>query len=436
LFSRIWTPHPPSFSSQKALLPNNPFIFEDDIYSFLSRILLMIRSVTDLDVQGKKVLVRVDFNVPLHEDGTITDDKRIVESLPTIENLTSRGAIVILMSHLGRPKGKRNLAYSLAPVAAHLRTLTTAHVHFADDCIGEAAQSVIASANPGDIVLLENVRFYAEEEANDADFITSLAHLGDMYVNDAFGTAHRAHATTTGIASHFTERAAGLLMQKELQYLGDALGKPQRPFTAILGGSKVSGKIDVIRQLMNNCDTILIGGGMMFTFYKAMGYETGSSLVEADKVSLAKDILDAAKAQNVHLLLPTDAVIANAFSNEAERTIVTVDHIPAGWMGLDIGPATCAAYTEAILSSKTIVWNGPMGVFEMSNFAAGTLAVAQALTQATAQGAITVIGGGDSAAAIAQFGLEKQVSHVSTGGGASLEFLEGKPLPGVEALSL
>ncbi len=394
----------------------------------------MIRSVTDLDVHGKKVLVRVDFNVPLQEDGTITDDKRIVESLPTIENLRTRGAIVILMSHLGRPKGKRNLTYSLAPVAAHLRTLTTAQVHFADDCIGATAQAVIATAQPGDIVLLENVRFYAEEESNDPAFIQSLADLGDIYVNDAFGTAHRAHATTTGMASHFSERAAGLLMQKELQYLGDALGKPQRPFTAILGGSKVSGKIDVIRQLINTCDTILIGGGMMFTFYKAMGYETGSSLVETDKVGLAKEILELAHSQNVRLVLPTDTIIANAFSNEAEHQIVTVEHIPAGWMGLDIGPATCAAYSEAILSSKTIVWNGPMGVFEMSNFAAGTLAVAQSLTQATSHGAITVIGGGDSAAAIAQFGLEKQVSHVSTGGGASLEFLEGKPLPGVQAL--
>lgn len=396
----------------------------------------MIRSLSDMNVQGKKVLVRVDFNVPLNDELHITDDKRIVESLPTIKYLTENGAIVILMSHLGRPKGKKNLKYSLLPVAKHLRTLLSNTVYFADDCIGEQAVSVINEVKSGDIVLLENLRFYEQEEANDEHFAQQLASLGDVYVNDAFGTAHRAHASTAGITKHFSEKAAGLLMQRELQYLGDVLGSPQRPFTAILGGSKVSGKIDVINQLLNTCDTILIGGGMMFTFYKAMGYETGSSLVEEDRITLAAEILEKAKEKNIRLILPTDTIIADSFSNEAAHSNSSVQAIPQGWMGLDIGAESCEVFRKEILNSKTVVWNGPMGVFEMSNFAHGTLTVAKALAEVTEQGAITVIGGGDSAAAIAQFGLEKSVSHVSTGGGASLEFLEGKILPGVEALSV
>ena len=396
----------------------------------------MIHSIEDLTVQGKKVLVRVDFNVPLDDDGHITDDKRIVESLPTIRYLTSQGAIVILMSHLGRPKGKKNPKYSLLPVAERLKTLLQCNVHFATDCIGDEARNSVNTAQAGEIVLLENLRFYNEEEANDSGFAQSLASLGDVYVNDAFGTAHRAHASTEGMAHLFGERAAGYLMLKELKYLGDALGNPQRPFTAILGGSKVSGKIDVIEQLLNKCDTILIGGGMMFTFYRAMGYEVGTSLVEEDKIALAGEILQKAKNQNVKLILPTDTVLADSFSNEATTQTVNVDSIPSGWMGLDIGAKTIQEFTNEILNSKTIVWNGPMGVFEMSNFEAGTKAIAQALAEATQGGAITVIGGGDSAAAIAQFGLEKEVSHVSTGGGASLEFLEGKILPGVQALDM
>lgn len=396
----------------------------------------MIHSIEDLTVQGKKVLVRVDFNVPLDEDGHITDDKRIVESLPTINYLTSQGAIVILMSHLGRPKGKKNPKYSLLPVAEHLRSLTNSKVHFASDCIGDEAVNTVGFAQAGEIVLLENLRFYAEEEANETNFAQALASLGDVYVNDAFGTAHRAHASTEGMAKLFNERAAGYLMMKELKYLGDALGNPQRPFTAILGGSKVSGKIDVIEQLLNKCDSILIGGGMMFTFYKAMGYEVGTSLVEEDKIELAGMIIEKAKSNNVKLMLPTDTVLADSFSNEANIQSVHVDSIPSGWMGLDIGSNTIQDFRNEILNSKTIVWNGPMGVFEMSNFETGTKAIAQALADATKNGAITVIGGGDSAAAIAQFGLEKEVSHVSTGGGASLEFLEGKTLPGVQALDM
>lgn len=395
----------------------------------------MIHSIEDLTVQGKKVLVRVDFNVPL-DDGHITDDKRIVESLPTINYLTSQGAIVILMSHLGRPKGKKNPKYSLLPVAEHLRTLVGSKVHFASDCIGAEAVNTVGSAQAGEIVLLENLRFYAEEEANETNFAQALASLGDVYVNDAFGTAHRAHASTEGMAKLFKERAAGYLMMKELKYLGDALGNPQRPFTAILGGSKVSGKIDVIEQLLNKCDSILIGGGMMFTFYKAMGYQVGTSLVEEDKIELAGMIIEKAKSNNVKLMLPTDTVLADSFSNEANVQSVHVDSIPSGWMGLDIGYNTIQDFRNEILNSKTIVWNGPMGVFEMSNFDTGTKAIAQALADATKNGAITVIGGGDSAAAIAQFGLEKEVSHVSTGGGASLEFLEGKILPGVQALDM
>lgn len=396
----------------------------------------MIHSIEDLTVQGKKVLVRVDFNIPLDDDGHITDDKRIVESLPTINYLTSQGAIVILMSHLGRPKGKKNTKYSLLPVAEHLRTLVGSKVHFASDCIGAEAVNTVGSAQAGEIVLLENLRFYSEEEANETSFAQALASLGDVYVNDAFGTAHRAHASTEGMAKLFKERAAGYLMMKELKYLGDALGNPQRPFTAILGGSKVSGKIDVIEQLLNKCDSILIGGGMMFTFYKAMGYQVGTSLVEEDKIELAGMIIEKAKSNNVKLMLPTDTVLADSFSNEANIQSVHVDSIPSGWMGLDIGSNTIQDFRNEILNSKTIVWNGPMGVFEMSNFETGTKAIAQALADATKNGAITVIGGGDSAAAIAQFGLEKEVSHVSTGGGASLEFLEGKILPGVQALDM
>lgn len=395
----------------------------------------MIRSITDVDVAGKRVLTRVDFNVPQDDTGAITDDTRIVESLPTIRSIVEQGGIAVLMSHLGRPKGERKPKYSLRPVADHLATLLpNVSVRFADDCIGEAAASVVNAATAGSVVLLENLRFHAAEEANDADFCAQLAELGDVYCNDAFGTAHRAHASTAGVASLFAVRCAGLLLKKELDYLGTALAHPKRPLVAVMGGSKISGKIDVIRALLSSCDTILVGGGMMFTFLKAMGKPVGSSLVEADRIGLAADLMREADAKGVQLRIPTDTVVATAFDNDAERKTVDVDGIEDGWMGLDIGPATIADFADAVRTAGTVVWNGPMGVFELSNFAAGTRAIADAMAEATQRGAVTIVGGGDSAAAIAQFGRKHDVTHVSTGGGASLEFLEGRTLPGVAAL--
>ena len=396
----------------------------------------MIHSLTELDLVGQRVLVRVDFNVPLDESGVITDDTRIVESLPTIQYIIDHGGIAVLMSHLGRPKGKVNSKYSLAPVADRLSSLLGKQVHFAPDCIGEKAEEVVQSRVSGDVVLLENLRFYPEEEANDSDFAAKLAKSGDIYINDAFGTAHRAHASTEAIAHCFKKKGAGILLQKELKYLGGALSNPERPFVAILGGSKVSGKIDVIRQLLTKCDSILIGGGMMFTFYKAMGFEIGNSLLESDKVTLASELIAEAKTLGVEVILPGDTIVADSFSNDANYKNVEVHHIQEGWMGMDIGQRTIDEFSRIILNARTIVWNGPMGVFEMPNFSAGTKAIAEALVGATRLGATTIIGGGDSAAAIAQFNLEKQVTHVSTGGGASLEFLEGKVLPGVKALEV
>ncbi len=395
----------------------------------------MIRSITDVDVKGQRVLTRVDFNVPQDDAGAITDDIRIRSAIPTITSITSRGGVAVLMSHLGRPKGQRKPEFTLRPVADRLQELlpdTT--VHFADDCIGDAASSVIAAAKPGEVVLLENLRFHAEEEANDEDFATALAANGDVYCNDAFGTAHRAHASTAGVAGHFDTVCAGLLMQKELDYLGSALADPKRPLVSVMGGSKISGKIDVITALMESCDTILIGGGMMFTFLKAKGLEVGSSLVEEDRVALAGELLATAANKGVDLVLPTDTVVADAFANDANTRTVPVDGMETGWMGLDIGPETAERYAGTIRDAGTVVWNGPMGVFEMPSFAAGTKAVADAMAEATSNGCVTIVGGGDSAAAIAQFGHASNVSHVSTGGGASLEFLEGKTLPGVAAL--
>ena len=394
----------------------------------------MVQSLSHITLQGRRILVRVDFNVPLDENSSITDDTRIVESLPTIKYIIAHGGIAILMSHLGRPKGKVNPKYSLAPVAEHLADLLSQPVYFAKDCIGDEAANIVRDAAAGDVILLENLRFYAEEEANDPAFAQKLASLGDVYVNDAFGTAHRAHASTEGVTHFIREKAAGFLMQKELQYLGTALAHPERPFVAILGGSKVSGKIDVIRQLLPKCDAILIGGGMMFTFYKAMGLEVGKSLVEHDRIALAGELIAEAASRGVKLLLPIDTVVADSFSNDALRKNVAVEAIGEEWMGMDIGSSTQALFMQEITSAKTVVWNGPMGVFEMPNFAHGTRAVADALVAATQTGATTIIGGGDSAAAITQFHLEKEVTHVSTGGGASLEFLEGKVLPGVQAL--
>lgn len=395
----------------------------------------MVNSIHDAYFAGKHVLLRVDLNVPL-ENGHITDDTRIVESLPTIDEIIDKGGIPVLMAHLGRPKGQKNPEFSLAPIAHHLSNHYGYNVIFADDCIGESAKKAVHDAHVGDIVLLENLRFYAEEEKNDSEFARQLASLGDCYVNDAFGAAHRAHASIEAITKFVDERYAGSLMIKELKYLGNAVDEPRRPFTAVIGGAKISGKIDVINSLLNKCDNIIIGGGMMFTFYKAMGYEIGKSLLEADKVELAKQVLETAKSHGKHLLLPLDVVVADKFSNDANYKTVDANSISSEDIGMDIGVKTIEQYKDIISSSKTVVWNGPMGVFEMSNFARGTFAIAESLATATENGAITIVGGGDSAAAINQMNFEKKVSHVSTGGGASLEYLEGKVLPGVKALEV
>lgn len=388
------------------------------------------KSIQDIDVKGKKVLVRVDFNVPIDENGIITDDRRIREALPTIKYLKEHGARVILMSHLGRPKGKFNTKYSLKPVAERLSDKLGIMVALAPDVIGEAVQSMVRALKDGDVMLLENVRFYEEEEKNDKEFSKKLASLGDIYVNDAFGTAHRAHATTAGIADYLPS-AIGYLIKKELDIMGKALVEPERPFIAILGGAKVSDKIGVIENLMDKVDALLIGGGMAFTFYKAMGHEIGKSILEADKVELAGEILKKAKQKHLRLLLPVDIVIAPEFNNDAPRKTVTVDMIPKDQMGLDIGANTMAVYTDIIRNAKTVVWNGPMGVFEMPNFAKGTFALAEALSECKGT---TIVGGGDSAAAVDQLGFADKITHISTGGGASLEFLEGKVLPGIDVI--
>ncbi len=383
------------------------------------------------EIKSKRVLVRVDFNVPM-EDGEITDDKRIVASLPTIKKIISEDGRCILMSHLGRPKGEKNLKYSLKPIAKHLLKLLGKEILFAPDCIGDEAKKSVDSLKDGDVLLLENLRFYKEEEKNDESFAKQLASFGDVYVNDAFGTAHRAHASTEGV-THFIKRcAAGYLLQKELEFLGGVISNPQKPFIAILGGSKISGKIDVINNLLDKADKILIGGGMIFTFYKAYGCGVGKSLLEEDKIELAKEL---GKKSNEKIVLPIDIVVADKFENDANAKVVYGNEMPDDMMGMDIGPESIKLFTEEIKHAKTIVWNGPMGVFEMDNFAKGTFAIAKAIGDETKKGAITVIGGGDSAAAIQKAGLENEVSHVSTGGGASLEFLEGKVLPGVEALT-
>jgi phosphoglycerate kinase len=392
-------------------------------------------SILDIDFAGKRALTRVDFNVPLDDAQRITDDTRIEAALPTIRHMLDAGAKVVLMSHLGRPKGKPKPEFSLRPVAMHLSAILGRDVRFASDCIGESTVAMVMSMSPGDVVLLENLRFHAEEEANDEDFSRQLAALGDVYVNDAFGSAHRAHASTEGVTRYLSPAVAGLLMQKEIAFLGRAVSDPERPYTAILGGAKISGKIDVIQNLLAKVDALLIGGGMMFTFLKAKGYEIGSSLLEEDKLALASSILDHAEAEGKRLLLPVDTVVGREFRNDTEIRTVSVDVIPSDMMGLDIGPETSALFTRHIKESRTVVWNGPMGVFEMPAFARGTMDIARALVDVTRDGAITVVGGGDSAAAVVQAGFATEVSHVSTGGGASLEFLEGKALPGVEALS-
>lgn len=392
-------------------------------------------SIDQVELTGKRVLVRVDFNVPLDENLNITDDIRISESLPTIKKIISENGKAILMSHLGRPKGGPNPKYSLKPTAKRLSELLGKEVKLAPDCIGKETKAMVDSMQNGDVLVLENVRFHPEEEKNDPEFAKQLAELGDVFINDAFGSAHRAHASTEGVTKFIKICAAGYLMQIELDYLGSAIANPKRPYTAILGGSKISGKIDVINNLLDKVDTLIVGGGMAFTFYKAEGKEIGTSLLEAEKIDLAKEVLENVKKSGVKFLLPVDVVAASEFKNDSPSVVVNVDSIPADKMGLDIGPETVKLFSAEIAKAKTIVWNGPMGVFEMDNFAKGTNAVAQALADATAKGAITVIGGGDSAAAITKAGLKDKVSHVSTGGGASLEFLEGKVLPGVVALN-
>jgi phosphoglycerate kinase len=391
--------------------------------------------VDDLDVRGKRVLVRVDFNVPLDDSGEISDDRRIRESIPTIRRLMDQGARTILMSHLGRPKGK-DPKLSLRPVAERLGELLRREVPLAPDCVGPEVQRMLQALGNGDVLLLENLRFHAAEEKNDPKFVEELAALGDVYVNDAFGTAHRAHASTEGVARKVAKRAAGYLLKKELEYLGRALESPKRPFVAIIGGAKISGKIEVIEALLQKVDTLLIGGGMAYTFFKAMGREIGKSILEEDKVPLARKILDENRAAGgKKVLLPIDCVAADRFADDANRIVVEADRIPADRDCLDIGPKTIDLFSGVIRGAKTVVWNGPMGVFEMPSFAVGTRAIAAALAECTDRGGITIVGGGDSASAVAQAGLESRVTHVSTGGGASLEFLEGKKLPGVEVLT-
>jgi len=392
-------------------------------------------SIDDIELKGKRVLIRVDFNVPLDENQNITDDKRIVASLPTIKKIIQDGGKAILMSHLGRPKGERKPEFSLEPVAKRLSELLNKNVIFSNDCIGDDTKLLVDNLQSSEVILLENLRFHNEEEKDDPDFAKALAEWGDVYVNDAFGTAHRAHASTEGITKFISPCVAGYLMKKELDYLGSKLENPQRPYCAILGGAKISGKIDVIKSLLGKVDTLLIGGGMAFTFFKAQGKEIGTSLLEVDKIDLAKEILNEIKNSNTRLFLPIDIITADKFSNESAFQVVDVDNMPSNQMGLDIGPETIKLFSEQIINSKTIVWNGPMGVFEFKNFANGTFSVAKVLKEATINGSITIVGGGDSASAIKEAGLEESVSHVSTGGGASLEFLEGKILPGVEALT-
>ena len=393
------------------------------------------KTLSDISVQGKRVLMRVDFNVPFDDNNKITDDKRIVESLPSIRKVLDNGGRLILMSHLGRPKGKVNNDYSLAPVALKLAELLDRPVTMAKDCIGSEVTQQVLALKDGEVILLENLRFHSEEEANDPDFAKALASLGEVYVNDAFGTAHRAHASTEGVTHFIKTAVAGYLIERELLYLGKALQEPERPFVAILGGSKISGKIDVLENLFKKVDTVLIGGAMVFTFFKAQGYQIGKSLVEDSKIELALKIIEQAKSKGIKLLLPVDVIVAPEISATAPAHAEMITSIPENLIGVDIGPLTAETYRKEILSARTVLWNGPMGVFEIDNFAAGTMAVAQALAEATAKGATTIIGGGDSAAAIAKAGLSNEITHISTGGGASLEFLEGKELPGIAALN-
>jgi phosphoglycerate kinase len=381
---------------------------------------------------GKRILVRADFNVPLDGNGNITDDTRIKAALPTIQDLVGKGGKVILCSHMGRPKGAVKEELRLTPVAKRLSELLGQEVTKCDDCVGDSVASIVNAMSNGQVVLLENLRFHNEEEANDPEFAKQLAANADLYVNEAFGTAHRAHASTEGVTHYLSPSVAGYLIEKELDYLQDAVDNPKRPLAAIIGGSKVSSKIGVIETLLDKCDKLLIGGGMIFTFYKARGLKVGKSLVEEDKLELAKSLEAKAKAQGVELLLPTDVVVADNFAPDANAQTVSINDIPDGWMGLDIGPDSIKVFQEALADCNAVIWNGPMGVFEFDKFAAGTEAIAHTL--AGKSDAVTIIGGGDSVAAVEKVGVAEKMSHISTGGGASLELLEGKTLPGIVAL--
>jgi phosphoglycerate kinase len=392
-------------------------------------------TIAEINFKGKKTLVRVDFNVPLDKNLKITDDRRIAESLPTIKKLIADGGRVILCSHLGRPKGKPVAEMSLKPAAKRLSELLGKEIKMAPDCVGDAVEKMANALKDGEVLLLENLRFHNEEEKNNPQFAKQLASLAEVYVNDAFGSAHRAHASTEGVTKYITTCAAGFLMEKELKYLGGALSSPKRPFVAVLGGAKISGKIDVIQNLFDKVDSILIGGGMIFTFFKAMGKNIGGSLLEEDKVDLARELLAKAKTKSIKMILPVDCVIADDANETAKSSVVSVDKIPDKMKGLDIGPETVKLFKKELDGAKTVVWNGPMGVFEVDRFAVGTFAIADIMAGITEKGATTIVGGGDSAAAVSKRGLDDKLTHISTGGGASLEFLEGKTLPGVAALT-
>ncbi len=389
-------------------------------------------SIDDIDFKGKKVFCRVDFNVPFDEDRTITDDTRIVAALPTIRKIIDQGGRLILASHLGRPKGKPSEKYSLSPVAPFLGEKLDKKVAMAPDCVGDAVKDMIEAMSDGDVLLLENVRFHEGEEKNDPEFARKLADLADVYVNDAFGSAHRAHASTEGVAHLLQPAVAGYLMEKEIRYLGEALAEPKRPFVAILGGAKVSDKIPVIENLLGKVDTLIVGGGMAYTFLKVKGIDVGKSLVEEERLELARELMQQAEQKGIKFLLPEDHVIAKEFKADAEHRVCSNDDFESDWMALDIGPKTIETYAQALKGAQTVVWNGPMGGFEFDNFAQGTLAIAKVLAESDA---LTIIGGGDSVSAVNKAGLEDKMTHISTGGGASLEFLEGQELPGIAALT-
>jgi len=391
-------------------------------------------NVRDCDIKGRRVLARFDFNVPLDSERNITDDTRILEALPTIKNVVERGGRLILMSHLGRPRGKRDRELSLAPVANRLGELISNPLRFVGDCTGPEVKAKVDELKDGELLLLENLRYYAEEEQNDPEFAGELAALGDIYVNDAFGTAHRAHASTAGVAEYFDVRAAGLLMEKELTALGSALEHPVRPFVAVLGGAKIKGKINLIKKLMDKVDVVLVGGGMMYTFFEASGLEIGKSIHDESFLPMCKELMDKTKGGPSKLLLPVDTIIAREIDDASPTREVSIADIPEDWIGVDIGPKTVVLFKSQIADAKTVFWNGPMGVFEKPNFAEGTKAIARAVADGKDRGATTIVGGGDSVAAINLMGIADRFSHISTGGGASLEFMEGRPLPGVEAL--